>query len=88
MESDPIARIASRLSQTQVEVMTSKMYRWEVTAYRRTADVLIKLGLLAEGADFELFETYKFTAAGRKVREHLLGIKYGKLEEWSWDNEA
>jgi hypothetical protein len=62
------------------------MYRWEVSSYRRVAVVLMRLELITESPDFTLFETYRFTSKGKKVRAHLLAEKYDQpMQEWNWE---
>ncbi len=86
METDPIKRLAARLTRAQYEVMVSKMFRWEISAHPGTARVLVRMGLIERGKDFEFFETYKFTSLGKRVRAELMSQKYDKpIEEWSWE---
>lgn len=76
MHTDPVAKIAAQLTRVQVEVMTSRMYRWEVSCYERTAKALIRLDLITPAPDHSVFLTYRFTALGKKVRAHLLKQKF------------
>lgn len=68
---DTLDRIIQKLSVAQRDAMKAKMYRYEISPYRRTGDSLVKLGLLTPGKDFQFWETYRFTALGKQVRGRL-----------------